>query len=73
VGADMNQINFELRNLITALARSVGNKVYLRDLESLFAKIEKLEPEEIQALRYLARDLEQLKLDSDRNSAKKYF
>ena len=47
------------RLLIQALAQSLGNKVYLRDIEKLLEKVDLL-PQESQALKYLAQDIKRL-------------
>ena len=50
-----------IKDLIGALARSSGNKVYLRDIEKIFEeKLGDLTPTECETLRYLIRDLEGL-------------
>jgi len=52
--------NPAVQDLIRALAQSVGNKVYLRDLEVLLDKIEMSRVEQ-EVLYYLIRDLRSLK------------
>lgn len=53
------------RQLISVLAQLVGNRIYLDDLEKLFSRID-LTPQEVEALRYLARDLQLLSWDASR-------
>lgn len=45
--------------LIRVLAQSIGNKVYLKDIERLISRMD-LTPQEEQALRLLAQDIRQL-------------
>ncbi len=52
--------------LLLALTRLVGNKVYLRDLEKTLEKLS-LEPQEKQTLRMLARDIEQASMEKDQS------
>lgn len=49
----------EVKALIQALAQTVGNKVYLRDLEKLFSSKD-LSAQEKETLRYLSRDIREL-------------
>lgn len=48
-----------VKNLYRSLLRKY-HKVYMRDLETVFQKLEKLDlsPQEIQALEYLRNDIE---------------
>ena len=52
--------NPAVEDLIRALAQTVGNKVYLRDLEVLLNKIEMNHAEQ-ETIYYLVRDLKFLK------------
>lgn len=56
----------EKRQLLLALTRLVGNKVYLRDLEKTLEKLS-LDPQEKQTLRMLARDIEQASMEKDQS------
>jgi len=60
-----------MHELIRTLYRIVGNKVYLRDLEKLFQRLEDMTPQEKQSLRFLARDLEQTQNNS--NNKKQFW
>ena len=63
-----------IRQYIRAIYQVVGNKRYMHDIEGLFRKIEESDIEitasERQALQLLARDLESVRNESDRNSRK---
>ena len=62
-----------IRQYIRAIYQVVGNKRYMHDIEGLFRKIEEsidITASERQALQLLARDLESVRNESDRNSRK---
>jgi len=54
-----------VRNFIRAVAQTVGNKRYLRDLEKLLERVD-MEPDEARALDYLANDVRQLQTEYQR-------
>lgn len=47
--------------LMRALRQTIGNKVYMNDLEPLFEKLEPLSAEDNDTLWYLIRDLKHLR------------
>ena len=65
----MNKNKEIINTLKRELMGLTGNKVYYRDLESLFKKIEELELDgkEISALRYLSTDIRSAKFKKNKN------
>lgn len=58
----------DIQNLIRALYETVGNKRYMHSIEEMLKKLPDLTPAEREAIRYLASDLRQVKIASDRKS-----
>lgn len=57
----------EVVNLIRTLYQTIGNKRYMHSIEILLQeKLKDLTPEQKEALRFLASDLTQLKMEGDR-------
>ena len=59
-----------LNDLMRAFRQTLGNKVYMREVDAIFAKLN-LTPEEESTVYYLIRDLNQLRNDcarAERNS-----
>lgn len=55
----------EIEQFMIALYQSIGNKVYMRNTEEVFSKLD-LKPEEREAFMHLARDIQELKHAKER-------
>jgi ribosome-binding factor A len=62
----------QLRELSGALRRSLGNKIYMRSIDTLLEKIDSAEPHELEAIRFLINDLSSLRNDFDREKKKMF-
>ena len=55
----------DIRLLAAALRHQLGNKIYLRDLETLLLEnIRNISPHDGETIRYLARDIDMLHVDN---------
>lgn len=68
----MKKVKVILDATLRGLMQNIGNKRYMKDIESIFSKLEEcdLSPRELEALRHLNTDLKFLK---NRTNKKTYF
>lgn len=69
---ERRHIEPELRNLMTSLRQVVGNKVYMQDIDAILTNLELSNSQQAEALRYLARDLQELKFSLEREKKRFY-